>query len=95
SDQGSVYTSYEYYQCCQKKNVIRSMSRKGTPADNAPIECFHSSLKCETFYLNKAYKYAKSIVIQIVKDYIKYYNEKRIQQKLGYQSPVNFRKQVA
>lgn len=57
------------------------MSRKGTPADNAPIECFHSSLKCETFYLNKAYKYAKSIVIQIVKDYIKYYNEKRIQQK--------------
>ncbi|MHC5409200.1 IS3 family transposase, partial [Listeria seeligeri] len=27
--------------------------------------------------------------------YIKYYNEKRIQQKLGYQSPVNFRKQAA
>ncbi|WP_348524510.1 IS3 family transposase [Listeria seeligeri] len=26
---------------------------------------------------------------------IKYYNEKRIQQKLGYQSPVNFRKQAA
>ncbi|HHR2726669.1 TPA: IS3 family transposase, partial [Listeria monocytogenes] len=42
-----------------------------------------------------AYKYAKSIVIQIVKDYIKYYNEKRIQQKLGYQSPINFRKQAA
>ncbi|EAF4148069.1 IS3 family transposase, partial [Listeria monocytogenes] len=26
---------------------------------------------------------------------IKYYNEKRIQQKLGYQSPINFRKQAA
>ncbi|MBT0134000.1 hypothetical protein G4229_09960 [Listeria seeligeri] len=26
---------------------------------------------------------------------MKYYNEKRIQQKLGYQSPVNFRKQAA
>ncbi|EOV1668322.1 IS3 family transposase, partial [Listeria monocytogenes] len=24
-----------------------------------------------------------------------YYNEKRIQQKLGYQSPINFRKQAA
>ncbi|HBM3520255.1 TPA: IS3 family transposase [Listeria innocua] len=47
------------------------------------------------FCYNKAYKYAKSIVIQIVKDYIKYYNEKRIQQKLGYQSPINFRKQAA
>ena len=28
-----------------------SMSRKGTPADNAIIETFHASLKCETFYL--------------------------------------------
>ncbi|HBL5954297.1 TPA: IS3 family transposase, partial [Listeria monocytogenes] len=55
----------------------------------------HSSLKCETFYHKTAYKYAKSIVIQIVKDYIKYYNEERIQQKLGYQSPINFRKQAA
>ncbi|PXD51097.1 IS3 family transposase [Listeria monocytogenes] len=26
---------------------------------------------------------------------MKYYNEKRIQQKLGYQSPINFRKQAA
>lgn len=45
SDQGSVYTSYEYYQCCKKKNIIRGMSRKGAPVDKAPIECFHSSLK--------------------------------------------------
>ena len=28
-----------------------SMSRKGTPADNASIESFHSSLKSETFNL--------------------------------------------
>ncbi|PXD58942.1 hypothetical protein C9831_14230 [Listeria monocytogenes] len=40
-------------------------------------------------------RFVISSVIQIVKDYIKYYNEKRIQQKLGYQSPINFRKQAA
>ncbi len=79
----------------KRKTLSASMSRKGTPTDNAPIEYFHSSLKCETLYHKTAYKYAKSIVIQIVKDYIKYYNEKRIQQKLGYQSPINFRKQAA
>ena len=33
----------------RRKGIIRSMSRKGTPADNAPIESFHSSLKSETF----------------------------------------------
>ena len=48
SNQG-VYTSYAYYQLCERKGIIRSMSRKGTPADNAPIESFHSSLKSETF----------------------------------------------
>ena len=51
SDQGSVYTSKAYYQACTEKGITRSMSRKGTPADNACIEWFHSVLKSETFYL--------------------------------------------
>lgn len=52
SDQGSVYTSKAYYQACTEKGITRSMSRKGTPADNACIEWFHSVLKSETFYLD-------------------------------------------
>ncbi|MDK9843368.1 IS3 family transposase [Staphylococcus equorum] len=92
SDQGSVYTSYEYYKLCEEKSITRSMSRKGTPADNAPIECFHSSLKCETFYLNKELKSSNNIVIDIVENYIENYNKVRIQQKLGYLSPIEFRK---
>ena len=38
SDQGSVYTSKAYYQSCTANGITRSMSRKGTPADNACIE---------------------------------------------------------
>ena len=45
SDQGSVYTSKAYYQACVEKGITRSMSRKGTPVDNACIEWFHSILK--------------------------------------------------
>jgi len=77
SDQGSVYTSAEYYNLCKEKGIIRSMSRKGAPADNAPIESFHSSLKCEAFYIKDEVITSSSIVIQIVENYIKYYNEKR------------------
>ncbi|RIL46361.1 IS3 family transposase [Mammaliicoccus fleurettii] len=95
SDQGSVYTSYEYYKLCEEKGIIRSMSRKGTPADNAPIESFHSSLKCETFYLNSELNSSNDIVIDIVENYIKNYNKVRIQQKLGYLSPIEFRKLAA
>lgn len=51
SDQGSVYTSQLYQEAVKGKGIVMSMSRKGTPADNAPIESFHSTLKSETFYL--------------------------------------------
>ncbi len=95
SDQGSVYTSYAYYQLCEEKGIIRSMSRKGTPADNAPIESFHSSLKSETFYINNQLNSPNHIVIDIVEKYIKNYNNNRIQQKLGYLSPVKYRELAA
>ena len=95
SDQGSVYTSKDYYLLSKEKGIIRSMSRKGTPADNAPIESFHSSLKCEAFYINTEQIRSNDIVIDIVKHYIKNYNQHRIQQKLGYLSPVEYRLQAA
>lgn len=50
SDQGFQYTSYEYRTICEANGITISMSRKGTPSDNAPIESFHSSLKRETLY---------------------------------------------
>ncbi|MFZ8182556.1 IS3 family transposase [Staphylococcus aureus] len=95
SDQGSVYTSYAYYQLCEEKGIIRSMSRKGTPADNAPIESFHSSLKSETLYINNQLNSSNHIVIDIVEKYIKNYNNNQIQQKLGYLSPVKYRELIA
>ena len=95
SDQGSVYTSKAYYQACIEKGITRSMSRKGTPADNACIEWFHSVLKSETFYLHKWRNLTKDSITDIVKNYIIFYNETRIQQKLNDQSPVEYRKLVA
>ena len=75
--------------------IIMSMSRKGTPADNSPIETFHSSLKSETFYLDEIYHTTNAHVIQIVEEYINYYNNIRIQTKLGNRSPVQYREQAA
>ena len=36
-----------------KKNMLISMSRKGNPIDNAPVESFFSLLKKEVLYNNK------------------------------------------
>lgn len=92
SDQGSVYTSKAYYQACVEKGITRSMSREGTPADNACIEWFHSILKSETFYLHNWRNITKDSITDIVKNYIIFYNETRIQQRLNDQSPVKYRK---
>ncbi|MEK4377775.1 IS3 family transposase [Bacillus sp. FSL R5-0434] len=91
SDQGSVYTSYEYQKAVKTKGITMSMSRKGTPADNASIESFHSSLKSETFYLNSINRTTTAIVERTVKEYIYYYNNIRIQTKLNSQSPISYR----
>ena len=72
-----------------------SMSRKGTPADNSPIETYHSTLKSETFYLDDIYRTTNACVINIVKEYIIYYNKTRIQTKLNSQSPVPYRQSAA
>ncbi len=44
------------------KGITMSMSRKGTPADNAAIESFHFILKSETFYLNNIVRTTAIIV---------------------------------
>ena len=95
SDQGSVYTSYAYQKAVKEKGITMSMSRKGTPADNSPIETFHSTLKTETFYLDDIYPTTNARVIQIVEEFITYYNNIRIQTKLNNQSPVQYRQLVA
>ncbi|MEC1867442.1 integrase core domain-containing protein, partial [Bacillus paralicheniformis] len=82
-------TSYEYQKAVNIKGITTSMFPKGTPADNASIESFHSSLKSETFYLNSIDRTTTTIVERTVKEYILYYNNIRIQTKLNNQSPVN------
>ena len=94
SDQGSVYTSHEYQQAVKQKGVTMSMSRKGTPSDNAIIETFHASLKCETFYLEGLLRTTNEVVVQTVQAYINYYNNTRILAKLNHLSPVQYRKKM-
>ena len=94
SDQGSVYTSHEYQQAVKEKGIIMSMSRKGTPADNAIIETFHASLKCETFYLEGLLRTTNDVVVQTVQAYINYDNHTRILAKLNHLSPVEYRKKM-
>ena len=79
SDQGFQYTSNEYKAICESKGIIISMSHKGSPVDNSPIESFHSNLKRETlrsYHITSLKEY-----IELVKKWILFYNTNRIRLK--------------
>ena len=90
SDQGSVYTSYAYQELVKKCHLVSSMSRRGNCWDNAVIESFHSNLKSEEFQYVKFNSLSNHEVNERVENYLKYYNEERIQEKLGYLTPVKY-----
>ena len=88
--------SKQYLQQTEKilkdNNFLQSMSRKGTPIDNAPTESFFSTLKSELIY-NKTINIPNDkVLIQEIIDYIYYYNNERIQKSLGYLTPIEFKK---
>ena len=76
SDQGFQYTSNEYKAICEANGIIISMSPKGSPVDNSPIESFHSNLKRETL---RSYNITSlKEYVDIVKEWILFYNTNRI-----------------
>lgn len=88
SDRGSVYRSLMYNKLSKKLKFIPSMSRKANCWDNAVIESFFSMLKTEfpCFYPNYSRKTYKHDLLS----YIKRFNVKRIQKRLGFISPKTY-----
>lgn len=76
SDQGFQYLSNEYRQVCESNGILISMSRKGTPLDNAVIESFHSLLKKETLYNNDITSLDE--YIDCVRKWMTFYNGSRL-----------------
>ena len=73
------YTSYEYKAICNSNNIQISMSRKGTPIDDSPMESFHGILKKETLYNNEISSIQEYQAL--VEDWILFYNTSRIKSK--------------
>lgn len=93
SDRGFQYTSYEYHDTLQKVGARISMSRKGNCFDNACIESFFSHQKTEALYPYDIPD--KKEAQRRMEEYIRYYNEERIQLNKNKLTPVEYRCQLA
>jgi len=85
SDQGSQYTSQDYIDVLKNHEIKISMDSKGRALDNVYIERFWRSIKQEKIYLNPPNGGME--LYQIVKEYIKFYNEKRRHTEIGKMPP--------
>lgn len=88
SDQGFQYTSKLYERLTSQYGITPSMSRKGNCFDNAAAENFFSHLKSELINRVKLKDYEEAK--KAIDDYIRYYNNKRIQVKLK-MAPLEYR----
>lgn len=91
SDQGWHYQHPTYQHTLAQRGLTQSMLRKGNCLDNAVIENFFGTLKCEMFYIEKFTSIEQ--LEQRIREYIHYYNHERIHTKLKGLPPVQYRLQ--
>ena len=80
TDQGSVYSSKSFNELLPLYNIVHSMSRAGTPTDNAAMEASTDWLAPITYEVEK---------------YIRFFNEERPAYSLNYLTPKQYREYYA
>ena len=86
SDRGFQYTSRTFHHKLEKAGMTQSMSRVAKCIDNGPMEGFWGILKRERYY-SKRFTSKKELV-DMIEDYIRYYNNRRVQRNLGVLTPM-------
>jgi transposase InsO family protein len=86
SDRGFQYTNRAFHHKLEKAGMQQSMSRVAKCIDNGPMEGFWGILKRERYY-GKRYT-SKKELIDMIENYIYYYNNRRVQRNLGILTPM-------
>ena len=95
SDQGWHYQTKQYVNKLKELKIKQSMSRKGNCNDNGPTESIFGVTKNNMFYGKEIQFKTFEDLKKAIEDYVYWNNHVRPIKRLGYLSPVEFkRKQV-
>ena len=86
SDRGFQYTNRVFHTKLEAAGMVQSMSRAAHCIDNGPMEGFWGILKRERYY-GRRFTTRESLV-QMIEEYIAYYNSRRLQRNLGILTPM-------
>lgn len=92
TDQGSVYSSAAFFNAHKDCNIIRSMSRAGTPTDNPIIESINGWIKGEMY--SEGWHRRYDTADEMISAYVYYYNNVRPAYALQYKSPIQFKTEL-
>lgn len=94
SDRGIHYRWAGWIERMDKAGLTRSMSKKGCSPDNSACEGVFERLKNEMFYNTDWTGINISDSIDILNNYLVWYNETKIKKSLGYMSPMEYRRSL-
>ena len=93
TDQGSVYSSKSFNELLPLYNIVHSMSRAGTPTDNAAMEAINGWIKAEMF--KDLHVTSNENIAKEIADYIVFFNEERPAYSLNDLTPKQYREYYA
>ena len=94
SDQGWQYQMQAYHKPLADRGIKQSMSRKGNCMDNGIMEQFFGKMKNEMFYGHEQEFKTLDQLKQAMTEYIDYYNNQRISEKLKGLTPCQAREKA-
>lgn len=94
SDRGCHYRWPGWISRMEKAGLERSMSKKGCSPDNSACEGLFGRLKNEMFYNRDWTGVSIREFIDVLNEYLIWYNEKRIKTSLGNMSPLEYRRSL-
>ena len=94
SDRGCHYRWPGWIAICEKNLLVRSMSKKGCSPDNSAMEGFFGRLKNEFFHHRDWSGVSIPEFCRMLDSYLRYYNEGRPKEGLGWMSPMQYRRSL-
>ena len=92
SDRGFQYTSRVFRSKLDAAGMTQSMSRVSRCIDNGPMEGFWGTLKAEMYYLRRFHTFEE--LEGAIDEYIRFYNQDRLQKRLCALSPMEYHRML-
>jgi len=93
SDRGSQYTCVKYQKVIEENGFVGSMSKPGTPYDNACAESFFATLE-KTFLAFRRFGTREDARYEIWSYIEGHYNSRRMHSSLGWKSPAEYEQEL-